>query len=242
MEQRGARESGLEHRQHLVHLRHARALRHRPGDDLVVVEVHHRGEVRLAPGLAELGDVRDQLAHRRVRAEVPGQDVAGGPALLAPVGAVPLPPDPAAQALLAHELERGLARDAEALLVPQRERDLAVAHAVGRAREDLVQQRPDVGVAVGLRVPAAGVAVVRRPGQPQLPEDQVERVSAPQRVGYLGFRPSAKAFIRFWISSSSSSSRTRASSSSSRLAKAGPSALRGLPLGLGSNASGPPSR
>ena len=134
------------------------------------------------------------------------------------VGAVPFPPDLAEEPLLAHEPQHGLAGYAEALLVAQRERDLAVAHAVGRAGEDLPDQGANVSVTVWLGALPAGVAVVRRPGQPQLPEDQAERVFAPQRVGYLGFRPSAKAFIRFWISSSSSSSRTRASSSSSRLA------------------------
>ena len=190
----------------------------RPGDDLVVVEVHHRRQVGLAPGLVELGDVGGELAHGLTGREVPAEHVAGDLALLAPVGAVPLPPDPADQALLAHQAQHRLPRHAEAPLVPQHERHLAISHPVRGARERLPDEWPHVGVPVRPRVLPARVAVVGRPGQPQPTEDQVERVVAPQRVGYLGFSPSAKAFIRFWISSSSSSSRTLASSSSSRVA------------------------
>ena len=240
VQQRRSVEPGFQHRRHLVYLRHVRVLRHRPGDDLVVVEVHHRRQIGLAPRLAELGDVRDELAHGRVRREIPVQHVAGGLAPIAPVGAVPPPPDPAAQALLAHEPQDGLARDAEPLLVAQRERDLAVAHAVGRARERLADQGPHVGVAVA---PGMGQVVIEsRALETELLEHQGQGPFTPQRRCYFRPIPSAKAFVRFWISSSSSNSRTRASSSSSRLAYSGFPGLRGLPLGLGSSASGPPSR
>lgn len=89
--------------------------------------------------------------------------------------------------------------------------------------------------------PPSRVAVVGALGELKLVEHELERVFAPQRVRRLRSISSAKALIRFWISSSSSSSRTRASSSSSREENAG-SGFLGRPLGLGRRASGPPSR
>ena len=113
----------------------------------------------------------------------------------------------------------------------------SITHAVGRARERLTDQGPHVGVAVA---PGMGQVVIEsRALETELLEHQGQGPFTPQRRRYFRPIPSAKAFIRFWISSSSSNSRTRASSSSSRLAYSGFPGLRDLPLGLGSSASGP---
>lgn len=160
---------------------------------------------------------------------------------LAPVGVVPLAAYAAAKALLAHQLEHGLPADGKPLLGPEGHRHLAVPHAVGRAGERLAHQGANVGPPVGPGAPPSRVAVVGALGELKLVEHELERVFAPQRVRRLRSISSAKALIRFWISSSSSSSRTRASSSSSREENAG-SGFLGRPLGLGRRASGPPSR
>ena len=133
MQESGAVEPCLQPRHHLVDLRHVRAPGDRPGDYLVVEQVHHRGEVGLAPGLAELGDVGDELPHGLIGGELPVQDVAGDLSLLASIRAVPLSSDLAGKPLLAHEPEHGLPGHAEAVLVAQRQRDLSVAHSVRRS-------------------------------------------------------------------------------------------------------------
>ena len=96
----------------LMLLGHVGVQRRGPGDDLLAAEVVDRREVRLAPGLLELGDVRAHLLPRPGGLEVPADDVLEGLSDLAPVGVVPvavgLAADPAADAHLAHHLERRL--------------------------------------------------------------------------------------------------------------------------------------
>ncbi len=81
-------------------LGHVRALGGRPGDYLPGAEVVDRREVRLAPRLAELGDVGAHLLPGGLGGEVPPQHVPERPADRAPVGAVsaagPFAPDRAA--------------------------------------------------------------------------------------------------------------------------------------------------
>ena len=133
----------------VVLLRHARAARHRPGDDLLAAEVVYGGEVGLAPGLLELRDVGAHLLPRGVGPEVAADDVLEGLADLALVRVVAvvvgLAPDPAAQAHLAHDLQHGLVGDAHAQLGPQAHRYLPVPAAVGGAREHLPDELPQLG-------------------------------------------------------------------------------------------------
>lgn len=239
VEERGPFEARPQVFEHLQGLGEVGAPRHRPRHDLVVVEVHHRRQVGLGPRHLELGDVGGELGHRGLGGEVAVEDVAGGLPPLAPVGVVPLAAYAAAKALLAHQLERGLPADGKPPLGPEGHRHLAVPHAVGRAGERLAHQGANVGPPVGPGAPPSRVAVVGALGEPELVEHELERVFAPQRVRRLRSISSAKALIRFWISSSSS--RTRASGSSSREENAG-SGFLGRPLDLGRRASGPPSR
>ena len=138
-------------------LSHVGASRRRPRDDLLAAEVVDRREVRLAPGLLELGDVGAHLLPRRGGLEVPPDDVLEGVADLALVRAVftaaGLAPDPAAQAHLAHHLEHRLVGDDRALLGAQAHRYLAMPAAVGGAREYLGRGVPKLGPrgALGVR-------------------------------------------------------------------------------------------
>ena len=234
-------QDGFKPIEHLHRLGEVGASRRRPGNDLVVVEVHHRGGIRLAASHLELRDIGGELSHRVPGGEVAVQDVSGYPSLLPFVGAVALAPYPAAKPFFSHQLEHGLAADGEALPGLERHRYLAVSRAVGGAGEHLADKRARIGPPVGLGAPASRIAVVGALRKPELVEHELERVVAPQRVRRPCPISSAKALIRFWISSSNSSSRTRASSSPSREEKEG-SFLLGLPLGLGRSASGPPSR
>lgn len=123
MQQRGAFaiEPALEARQHLEDHLHVRGPGYRVGDDLVVVEVNHGREVELGAAHLEFGDVGHQLGHRVLRLEVAGQQVRGGLADLAHVGAVlPASAGPAQQPLLTHDLEHRLVGDANAGRFAQR--------------------------------------------------------------------------------------------------------------------------
>lgn len=241
MQQRGAVQAPLQVIEHLHGLGEVRAPRHRPRHDLDVAEVDHGGQARLGSRHLELGDVGRELLQRPVGPEVAIQDVAGNLSPLASAGVVALAADAAAEILLAHDLEHGLSADGQPPLGPQGHGHLTASHAVGGAGEYLAHERAHAGPPVGLRVSSARVAIVGAFGKPELVEHEPERVVMPQRVCRSCSIPSAKALSRFKISFSSSSSRTRASSSSSREKNAGSSFL-GLPLGLGSSASGPPSR
>ena len=112
----------------LVLLGHVGVQRRGPGDDLLAAEVVDRREVGLAPGLLELGDVGAHLLPRPVGGEVPADDVLEGLSDLAPVRVVPvvvgLAADPAADAHLAHHLQRRLVGYAHALLGAQAHGDL----------------------------------------------------------------------------------------------------------------------
>ena len=145
----------------------------------IVVEVHHRRQVRLAPCHLELGDVGDELLHRSSRCEVAVQDVLGYPALLSPVGAVALAPYSAGKPLLSHQLEHGLAADGKALLGPEGHGDLTVPQAVGGAGERLAHQGAHLGPSVGLGIAAACIAVIGAPRELKLVEHELERVFAP---------------------------------------------------------------
>ena len=113
----------------------------RPGHDLLAAEVVHRREVRLAPGLFELGDVGAHLLPRPVGGEVAPYDVlerlADGALVRVVPMAVGLAADAAADPHLAHHLEHGLVGDARAQLGAQAHGHLPVAAAVRGAREDL---------------------------------------------------------------------------------------------------------
>ena len=197
--------------------------------------------MRLAASYLELRDIGDELFHRASSGGVAVQDISSQLPLLSFVGVVVLASYPAAKPFFPHQLERGLAADGEALLGLERHRHLAVSHAVWGAGEYLADKWAHIGPPVGLGAPSSRIAVVGAFRELKLVEHELERVVMPQRVRRLCSISSAKALIRFWISSSSSSSRTRASSSSSREEKEG-SFFLGLPFGLGRSASGPPSR
>ena len=140
----------------LVLLGHVGAQRRGPGDDLLAAEVVHRREVGLAPGLLELGDVGAHLLPRPVGGEVAPDDVLERLAHDAPVRVVPmvvgLAADPAADAHLAHHLQRRLVGYARALLGAQAHGDLPVAAPVGGAREYLGGRLPELGPGGRLRV------------------------------------------------------------------------------------------
>ena len=112
-----------------------------PGDDLPAAEIADRREVGLPPGLLEPSDAGAHLLPRPVGSEVPADDVFEGLADLAPAGVVSvvigLAADPAADARLAHHLERRLVGYARAPLGLQTHGDLPVAAPVGGAREYL---------------------------------------------------------------------------------------------------------
>lgn len=157
-----------EHGEHLLLLGEVRALRDRPGDDLLAPEVVDRREVGLAERAFELRDVGAHLLPRAVRFEVAAEHVPEGLAGLAPVRAVPtaavLAADAAAQAHLAHHLEHRLVRYADAVHGPQLHGDLAVAHPVGEPAEDLGD--PPAQLGPGRRLGMRERVVVRRPGEP----------------------------------------------------------------------------
>lgn len=151
----------------LVLLGHVGMQRRGPGDDLLAAEIVDRREVGLAPGLLELGDVGAHLLPRPVGGEVPADDVLEGLSDLAPVRVVPvvvgLAADPAADAHLAHHLQRRLVGYAHALLGAQAHGDLPVAAPVGGAREYLGGGLPELGPGGSLRVRQR--VVVARPRQ-----------------------------------------------------------------------------
>ena len=152
----------------LVLLGHVRMSRGGPGDDLLAREVVDRGEVGLAPGLPELGDVGAHLLPGPVGPEVAPDDVLERPADLPLVRVVPvvvgLSADAAAYAHLAHHLQHGLVGYDGSLLGAQGHGYLAVAAPVGGAREYLGRGLPELGPRGRLRMRER--LVVARPGQP----------------------------------------------------------------------------
>ena len=183
----------------LMLLGHVGVQRRGPGDDLLAAEVVDRREVRLAPGLLELGDVRAHLLPRPVGLEVPADDVLEGLADLAPVGVVPvvvgLAADPAADAHLAHHLEHGLVGYARAPLGAQAHGYLAVPAPVGGAREYLGGRLPELGPRRRLRVRQR--VVVARPCQARAFQ-QVGQGVLPRKLahdcGFLAVRERFSAF------------------------------------------------
>ena len=148
-------------------LGHVRALGGRPGDYLPGAEVVDRREVRLAPRLAELGDVGAHLLPGGLGGEVPPQHVPERLADRTPVGAVsaagPFASDRASDPHLTHHPQHRLVGDARAPLRAQVHGDLPVAASVGRAGEDLGHRLPQLGARRAFRRPAP-VAVVGRRG------------------------------------------------------------------------------
>ena len=173
-------------------LRHVGAGRRRPRDYPLAPEVARRREVRLAPGLLELGDVGAHLPPRAVGGEVSPYGVLEGLADDAPVGVVAvvvgLSPYAAPYPHPPHHLEHGLVGDDRAELAAQAHGDLAVAAPVGRAREDLRDRPAQLGPGRPGRVPQrVAIGRPRRPGACE----QVPRVVPvrPQRGHRLGPRP-----------------------------------------------------
>ena len=156
-------------------------LRDRVRDDLLAAEVVDRGEVGLAEGEPELGDVGAHLLPRAVGLEVAPEHVLEGLADDPLVRVVPvvvgLLPDAAPQPHLAHHLEDGLVGDAGAVHGAQLHGHLPVADAVGEPAEYLGDPRPELRPGRLLRVRER--VVVRGPGEPGGPQQVGEVVSLP---------------------------------------------------------------
>lgn len=184
-------EPALEARQHLEGHLHVRGPGCRVGDDLVVAEVNHGQEVELSAAHLEFGDVGHQLGHRALRLEVAGQQIRGGLADLAHVGAVFLASaGPAQQPLLAHDLEHRLVGDADAGRFAQRVGNASVSVSKLGFLAYLHYGRPLGRLPVRGRVSL--VVVIGGTRHPDELQERGERIFPPQRLHCLVLPPAAE--------------------------------------------------